>query len=313
MNDRIAASNPVIPLIACGLTGLAGGTVLMLAVHATFVTGPLLGALYGVLFALTFSNRAVNQGAGLLWGLAYALLLWLAVVTGAQIIAANLLTSFRTQRDNFPDLAGYLLCFGVPLGLVLGTLGWLRHRATSPHLSLPRAILGGALAGIGGGWVFGRWMEQINLYQEIAGLIGSSASLAGETLHYLFAALVGVGFALLFQRDVRGLGSSMAWGMAYGILLWFLGPLTILPLGLSKPLDWSYIHATAEFGSLLANIINGLIIGLLYAVIDRAAVRLLTESDPFTASRKDPARASFESSNGAQRPVSPVACSTWPS
>lgn len=277
---KIEASNRTIPLIACGLTGLAGGAVLMLAVPATFVTGPLLGAFYGILFALGFSKRAEHQGAGLLWGLAYALLLWLAVVTGAQIIAANLSSSFQTRRDNFPDLAGYLLCYGVPLGLVLGTLGWLRNRTTSPRISLPRAILGGALAGIGGGWVFGRWMEQINLYQEIATLIGSTSSLAGETLHYLFAALVGVGFALLFQRDVRGLGSSMAWGMAYGILWWFLGPLTILPLALSKPLDWSYIHAAAEFGSLLASIVYGLIIGLLYALLDRVAVRLLTESDP---------------------------------
>jgi tetrahydromethanopterin S-methyltransferase subunit F len=68
--------------------------------------------------------------------------------------------------------------------------------------------------------------------------------------------------------------------MAYGIFWWFLGPLTLLPLCLGKPLDWSYIHASAEFGPLMGNIITGLIIGLFYSVVDRLCVRFLTESDP---------------------------------
>jgi len=257
----------------------------MPAIHANFVYGPLLGAIIGVLFALVFSHRALDRGSGLLWGLAYALLLWLAVVPGAQVIAANLSSSFQTQRDNFPDLVGFMLCFGTPLGLMLGTLGGHRNRATLASISLPRAIIGGGFAGIAGGWAFGKWMEQVNFYQVIAGLVGSTSNMAGNALHYLFALTIGIGFALLFQRDVRGYGSSMAWGMAYGILWWFLGPLTILPLWLGKPLDWSYIHASAEFGALIGNIICGLTIGLLYAVVDRLCVRFLTESDPI---RREP-------------------------
>jgi uncharacterized membrane protein YagU involved in acid resistance len=268
------------PLLACGITGLAGGTVLMFAIHATILTGPLLGALYGVLFALVFSNRAVDPGSGFLWALAYAFLCWLAVVPGAQVIAANLSSSFQTQRDNIPDLVGYILCYGLPLGLALGTLGAVRNRATLERLSWMRAVIGGGIAGVLGSWAFGRWMEQVNLYPEIAGLVGSSSTLVGEILHYVIGAIVGSIFGLLFQRDIRGYGSSMAWGMAYGIFWWFLGPMTLLPLSLARPLDWSYIHAGAEFGALVGNIINGLTIGLLYALIDRATVRFLTDSDP---------------------------------
>jgi len=268
------------PLMVCGITGAAGGAALMLAIHANIVHGPVLGAVYGVLFALVFSNRAVDRGSGLLWGLAYALLLWLAVVAGAQVIAANLSSSFTTQRDDFPDLVGYILCFGMPLGLVLGTFGGRKHRATLAPVSLPRAIVGGALAGWAGGLVFGRWMEQVNFYQVIAGLLGSSSNMLGSALHYLFSALIGVIFGVLFQRDLRGYGSSMAWGMAYGILWWFLGPMTMLPLCLGQPLDWSYIHASAEFAPLIGNIVTGLTIGLLYAIVDRLCVRFLTESDP---------------------------------
>jgi hypothetical protein len=252
----------------------------MFAVHASIIFGPVLGAVYGMLFALVFWNRAQDPGSGLLWGLAYAFLLWLAVVPGAQVIAANLSSTFQTQRDNFPELVGYILCFGIPLGLVLGTFGGWRNRATLVRLSLPRAIIGGALAGIAGGWVFGRWMEQVNFYSVIASLVGSTSSMVGNALHYLFAALIGASFGVLFQRDLRGYGSSMTWGMAYGIFWWFLGPLTILPLLLGKPLDWSYIHASAEFGPLIGNIMTGLIIGLFYSVVDRLCVRFLTESDP---------------------------------
>src|SRR5215469_4796912 len=136
------------PLLACGITGLAGGTVLMFAIHATILTGPLLGALYGVLFALVFSNRAVDPGSGFLWALAYAFLCWLAVVPGAQVIAANLSSSFQTQRDNIPDLVGYILCYGLPLGLALGTLGAVRNRATIERLSWMRAVIGGGIAGV---------------------------------------------------------------------------------------------------------------------------------------------------------------------
>jgi len=252
----------------------------MFAVHVSILFGPALGAVYGMLFAVVFWNRALDLGSGILWGLAYAFLLWLAVVPGAQVIAANLSSTFTTQRDNFPELVGYLLCFGLPLGVVLGIFGGRRNRATLARLSFPRAIIGGVLAGIAGGWIFGRWMEQVNFYPVIARIVGSSSNMVGHTLHYLFAAVIGASFGLLFQRDLRGYGSSMAWGMAYGIFWWFLGPLTLLPLCLGKPLDWSYVHAGAEFGPLIGNIITGLIIGLFYSVIDRVCVRFLTESDP---------------------------------
>src|ERR1035438_6705883 len=79
MENPRSTSNRAIPLLACGITGVAGGVVLMFAVHASIVFGPLLGAVYGVLFALVFWNRAQDPGSGLLWGLAYAFLLWLAV------------------------------------------------------------------------------------------------------------------------------------------------------------------------------------------------------------------------------------------
>jgi hypothetical protein len=212
--------NRFLTVPVCAATGLLGGLALMPAAHATVVTGPVLGLLYGVLFALLFSKRASGAGSGLLWSLSYALLLWLAVVTVIlQLVDAGVtsLDQLRTNRDNFPDLVGYMLCFGAPLGLVLGTLQSWRPQNELTPFSAGRAIMGGTLAGIVGGWAFGKWMEQVNFYPLIAGLVGSNSRMVGESLHFIFAVIIGISFGLLFQREARGYGSSMACGVAYGI------------------------------------------------------------------------------------------------
>jgi uncharacterized membrane protein YagU involved in acid resistance len=128
-------------------------------------------------------------------------------------------------------------------------------------------------------------MAQVNFFPLIAGLVGSNSRMVGESLHLVFAVIIGITFAILFQREVRGFGSSMVCGVAYGIFWWFLGPLTILPIWLRRPLDWSNDHAGDLFGSLVGHVVYGLIVGLLYAAIDRMWVRFFTESDPI---RREP-------------------------
>src|SRR3984885_4690376 len=81
MPQSLSIPNRLFSVLVCAATGLLGGLVLIPAAHATMVTGPVLGVLYGMLFALLFANSASSTGSGLLWGLGYALLLWLGVVT----------------------------------------------------------------------------------------------------------------------------------------------------------------------------------------------------------------------------------------
>ncbi len=285
--ESIPLPSRLLPVLLGGVVGLAGGLVLMSATRASAVTGPLLGAGYGVLFALLFAKNAARPGAGLLWGLGYSLLLWLAAVTGPLVIAASLAApgEFQTNRDSFPDLVGYVLCYGAPLGLAIGWLGQRRARAAAEPFGFARALLGGTLAGVVGGWAFGKWMAQVGFFPLIANLVGSSSRMVGEWLHFLIAVIIGITFAVLFQREVRGFGSSMVCGVAYGIFWWFLGPLTILPLWLRRPLDWSNDHASELFGSLVGHIVYGLLVGLIYAAVDRMWVRFFTESDPI---RREP-------------------------
>jgi hypothetical protein len=270
------------PLLIGLLVGAAGGAAVTALGLASWLTGVVFGGLYGLVFVLLAGPRATTPGAGLLWGLAYAFLLWLAGPVGLFPLFVGMpqMGMLDVARAHFPELVAYVLCFGMPLGLALGGWGALRPAEARPPFSLGRALVAGGLGGVVGGWAFGQWMAQVGFFPLIAGLVNSTMPQVGIALHFVFAVIIGVTFGLLFQRDVRGYGSSMCWGLAYGLFWWFLGPLTIMPIWQGVPLDWTYLRAAELFGSLVGHIVYGLLLGLIYATLDRLWVGFFTESDP---------------------------------
>lgn len=281
-------------VLICLVIGMSGGVLCIRLVHETLVTGITLGAVYGVVFGLLAAPRAVGPGAGLIWGLGYAFLLWLVVPGGILILQTQgsppggMPERVEAARAHFSELVAYLLCFGMPLGLGLGAWRAVGRPANEPQFSFPRAVIVGGLAGIFGGWAFGKWMDQVNFFPQIAELIDSNSRVIGITLHFIIAVVIGASFGLLFQRDIRGYGSSMGWGLAYGILWWFLGPLTLEPLLLGAPLDWSYVRGAELFGSLVGHIVYGVIVGVIYATADRLWVGFFRDSDPINREPEGP-------------------------
>src|SRR5215510_16553704 len=300
----------------CVLVGALGGVAATLAIHTSLLNNILLGALYGSIFAL-FASRAVSPGAGLTWGLGYAFILWLAIPAGVVPALRGGMPAkgmLDVARAHFPELIAYLLCYGAPLGLALGTWGLRiadyglridggtdvsnpRSATYDPQsairnpqspFSWPRALVVGGLAGIVGGWAFGKWMAQVNFFPLVAGLVNSNSMMVGMTLHFIFAVVIGATFGVLFQRDVRGYGSSMGWGAAYGLLWWFLGPLTIFPKWQGHMVDWSYERGGALFGSFVGHVIYGLIVGLIYSALDRLWVGFTKNSDPINREPEGP-------------------------
>ncbi len=283
-------SSAFVPVGLGTVVGAAGGVVFHALGYAGTVPGLMLGGLYGLTFALLVGRRASSPGAGLFWSLAFFLLLWLAgPATLFPILKHSAeFCSCGTARAHFAELVAYLICFGLPLGLTLGLVAGRPTGATEQAFSLPRALIGGGAAGVVGGWAFGRWMAAVNFYPLIAGLVRSESPEVGMALHFLIAVVIGASFGLLFQPDVRGLGSSMGWGLGYGIFWWFLGPLTLLPVLQGQPLDWSYEHGSALFGSLVGHIVYGLLVGLVYAVTDRLWLGFFYEADPIRREAEGP-------------------------
>lgn len=269
------------------IVGSFGGLALGALLGASMTHTAILGALFGFTFSLFFARRAISPGAGLIWGLSFAFLVWLmltAALAGSAVHSKNMLYDARAR---FPELVGLLVCLGSPVGLALG---WRADRGATlggRGFSWGRAVIGGGLAGTISSLIFSRWMYEGNFFPLVAALEINSRSTT-VMLHFLVALLIGATFGLLFQSDVRSYGSSMGWGLGYGIFWWFFGQLTILRvIGQNWP-DWSADRASQLFGSLVGHILYGLILGVVYASVDRMWVRLMIQSDPLNREREGP-------------------------
>ncbi len=198
-------------------TGFAGGLIGKAALGSWTTRDLLLAGLFGLIFGLFFSKRATSPGAGLIWGLGAAFLLWIVIPAGFGHLLSGFGHSgsmFGDAQEHFPELVAYLVCLGMPVGLVLGFRSGLRHKADQPAFSWGRAIVVGGFSGLLGGMIFGRWMSAGDFFPLLAGLGVIHSHNATVALHFCVAILIGASFGLLFQRDVRGYGSSMGWAWA---------------------------------------------------------------------------------------------------
>ena len=280
------------------LTGFAGGLLGKAALGSWTTRDLILASLFGLVFGLFFSKRATSPGAGLIWSLGFAFFLWIAVPAGLGHLlseARHAESMFGNAQEHFPELVAYLVCLGMPVGLILGIRGAIRGKTNQPAFSWGRAIVVGGFAGLLGGTIFGRWMSAGDFFPLLGGLGVIHSHDTTVALHFGIAILIGATYGLLFQRDVRGYGSSMGWGLGYGIFWWFFGPLTMLPLITGAGLDWSSGQGTALFGSLVGHILYGLIVGVAYATVDRFWVRLFIQSDPLNREPEGPGLRLFRS------------------
>jgi hypothetical protein len=282
-NARALSSGATEILLGLSI-GAVGGALQGLLLPGSLAQSIVCGLLFGGAFGLFFAKRTTSSGAGLIWGLAFAVLVWIVFPAGLVPLFARTAgpgAMLNDARERFPQLVSFLICLGMPVGLALGLWAEFRGGVANPRFSWGRAIIAGGFAGTLGGLIFGRWVSSGDYFPLLAGY--GTLNLSRVTiilLHFGVALLIGVTFGLLFQRDVRGYGSCMGWGLGYAIFWWFLGQLTLLPLAAHRPIDWSADQASLVFGSLVGHILYGLILGVAYATFDRFWVRLFIQSDP---------------------------------
>ena len=99
--------------------------------------------------------------------------------------------------------------------------------------------LRGAFAGLLSGSVFGVWMAEKGVLAAIASMGGGSSPLLGLVMHLVISMGIGASFAVLYFRVAVGLIPSILWGLVYGFIWWFLGPLTLMSLMMGTGLQWT--------------------------------------------------------------------------
>lgn len=294
------------------LAGAIAGSIFALLVPPTLGLGwhLVISAVLGIVFGLVFGPHIHTAGSGLVWGQAYGLLWWLfGSLTLEPLLGGRSLNwSAATAQETLPLLLGQVIGYGGVLGLstfgltqLLDKTGLTRASTTQqqpagrparqmivPHVT--QAIIVGGLGGLVGSWVFARGVETAEFFPLVAGLMGSDAMALGRTLHYTIGTMIGVSFGLLFSRDAHGVGSSLVWGLDYGLVWWTIGPMTLLPmlLGMQTGPDWSLHAAQQNVPSLVAHMLYGAIVGLFYALANGAWRVLFVASDPVNRALESP-------------------------
>ncbi len=148
------------------------------------------------------------------------------------------------------------ILYGLILGVAYATIdrSWvklfiesdpLNREPEGPGLLVLRSLSWGALAGLVGGVVSSPVMIATGVLPKIAGLDTPLSVIRALLLHILVSAVIGMTFGLLFRRESSSLGLGVMWGWLFGVIWWYLGPMTFLPLLLTGEIDWRLGAASA--------------------------------------------------------------------
>src|SRR5258708_9823273 len=128
-------------------TGILGSIIQSKILSAPMIPCILVGGIFGLAFGLFFARRTNTPGAGLIWGLGSALLLWFVTPTGIDVSLLRAASSAAMLSDalpRFPKLVADLVCLGMPGGVLLGC-----REGLPPEQDLP-TFAGGAPVVAGG-------------------------------------------------------------------------------------------------------------------------------------------------------------------
>ena len=216
------------------------------------------------------------------WGLASGIFWWFFGPLTLSRVAGRLPPDWSANqgRNLFGSLVGHIL-FGLLLGVTYAAFDrlWLRlfiqsdplnREAEGPGLHFIRSVEWGGHAGLAGGIVSSPVLLVTGILPKIAGSGTSFAGARGLLIHLAISALIGASYGLLFRDEASSFGLGVAWGWLFGLIWWYLGPLTLLPMLLAGQIDWRPEAAS----SLLPLLPGHLIYGATTAFVFRQGARI---------------------------------------
>jgi hypothetical protein len=162
----------------------------------------------------------------------------------------------------------------------------IHRQAEGPGIVTLRSLGWGALASVLGGLLFSSITVATGVFPQVAALMRVSSPLVGFAVYLVISVLIGMSYGLFFQHESPDAGSSIAWGMLYGLAWWFLGPLTLMPILLGHPVTWTIQAADLLLPSLPAHLIYGAATGLVFFWLESHHTQWLLLDKRVTAQEK---------------------------
>lgn len=134
--------------------------------------------------------------------------------------------------------------------------------------SLVKSIVAGAIAGLGGGVVFGMMMAMMGMLPMVAMLAGSQDPMIGFVVHMAISAAIGGVYGLVAGRLSQNALTGVIAGAVNGVIWWVLGALVAMPLMLGMS-DMVLQIGGAQWMSLVGHIIYGIVAGLLFIPLSK--------------------------------------------
>jgi|AntDeeMinimDraft_4_1070355.scaffolds.fasta_scaffold00588_10 hypothetical protein len=133
----------------------------------------------------------------------------------------------------------------------------------------------GTVGGIAGAIVFGAMMAMQTpdvLEGAIPAMYGLEGGLAGMVAHVSHGAVIGVVFAALLRvtgRASPGLATGSALGVGYGIVVWAVLAVVVMPIWLSTVgFEMAPTVPNVAVESLVGHAAYGLVLGAVYALLE---------------------------------------------
>jgi hypothetical protein len=176
----------------------------------------------------------------------------------------------------------------------------IRRQPEGPGVNFILSVRWGGLAGLAGGLLYTLVLVATGSLREIAAIVGGSSAAAGLFVHLCISVLLGVTYGILFRREAPNVASGMAWGMVYGLIGWFAGPLTLFPLVSGRGGIWTAAQTEAQFPALVGHLIYGAVAGAAFWFFEQRHNEWLL-LDPRIAAREERLR----------RPIGTAAPALW--